>query len=336
MKTSIYQLLTLLFITSLFTSCVSYRKYEDLQLSKSSLDLKLNELRQKEENASSQNMNLSTQVKEQMEQNAVLKEDLKRTKEQYATLDETNRDLMARYDRMLSQNERVIATTSSEKADLTERLSQKGQELDKRERELQNLELEIKNKETLLAKKEDDVNQLKGDLSAREKRVQELEAAIAEKEAKLTALREKVNKALLGFSSADLSVREQNGKVYVSLSQNLLFKSGSKSINSAGKDAIRKLGTVLSANPDIAIMVEGHTDSDGDEKLNWNLSADRALSVVQVLIDGGVQPQHITAAGRGEHFPVASNDSSDGKAQNRRTEIILSPKLDDLFDIINN
>lgn len=332
----INQLLLLLFLMSTFSSCVSYRKYEDLLLSKGSVELSNDELKQKEQLASSRNLKYEADLREVTNQNVVLKADLERLQLQYKTLDETNRDLLMRYDRMLAQNEQVIATSSSEKANLTERLSKKEHELDKRERELQDLEAEIKKKEGELAKKESDVGQLKGDLSAREKRVKELEAAIAEKDAKLTALREKVNKALLGFSATDLTVREENGKVYVSLSQNLLFKSGSKYINSEGKDAIRKLGTVLSSNPDIAIMVEGHTDTDGDAKSNWELSTGRANSVVQILVDSGIQPQRVTAAGRGEHFPIATNDTSEGKAQNRRTEIILTPKLDDLFDILKN
>ena len=318
------------FVAIIFLSgCVSYQKYEDLQLAKSAVDLKNSELQQELTDSASRSVGMNQELKELKEANATLKSDLEGARLQYQLLNQSNKDLLMRYEKMLQQNEQVIATTSSEKKDLTERLAEKELELNKREEELEQLANEIKEKEKNVA-------QLQSELSEREKRVKELEMAIAEKDNKLAALREKVNQALLGFSAADLSVREEKGKVYVSLSQNLLFRSGSKTINSAGKDAIRKLGMVLSTNPDIAIMVEGHTDSDGDANLNWDLSVGRATSVVKELEKSGIAPQQITAAGRGEYFPIASNDTSDGKAQNRRTEIILSPNLDALLDIINN
>ena len=255
------------------------------------------------------------------------REDLRTLQNRYDQLNKANEDLLKRYDRMLDQNEQMLESSSDERQKLMAQLTLKEQELDRRERQLQQLETEIE-------QREEETEALRQSLVEREARVNELESAIAEKEEKLNALRERINQALLGFSDADLTVREQNGKVYVSLSQNLLFPSGSKTINSAGKDAIQKVAEVLKNNPDIAITVEGHTDTDGDAAFNWDLSVGRATSVVKVLTANGVDPQRITAAGRGEFYPVASNDTAKGKAQNRRTEIILTPKLEALYELI--
>lgn len=272
---------------------------------------------------------LSEQLRSANAQLAQLESDLKFQRERYSQLQTDNQEVLARYDRIIKENEQLLAATSDEKAALTTALAEKQRELDQRERQLRKLELEAGNKEARLS-------QLSTDLEAREARVRELESAIEEKDAKLTALRERVNQALLGFSAADLQVTEKNGKVYVSLSQNLLFPSGSKTINASGRNALAKVAEVLRTNPDINITVEGHTDSDGDPGFNWDLSVGRATAVVKELTRNGVDPKNVTASGRGEYFPVATNETVPGKAQNRRTEIILEPNLDALYELINN
>lgn len=180
------------------------------------------------------------------------------------------------------------------------------------------------------------------DLAMREQRVMELEQIIAEKESAVVALRNKVSQALLNFAENDLSIEVRNGKVYVSLSEDLLFQSGSASVDPKGVDALRKLAGVLVENPDINIMVEGHTDdvplnrSSPYLKDNWDLSVLRATSIVRILTNAGVSPASVTASGRGEFIPLASNETAEGRAANRRTEIILSPKLDELFQLLES
>jgi len=311
------------------SSCVSYQKYEDTLAERNRFESEMNRQSSELEQAQQLIKQLQDDYAKQSRKLEEVKEDLQVSRERYEQLDHANRDLLDRYDRMLKQNERLLETSSDEKKELLSELTAKQIELDRRERELRALEQQIE-------QREEDVKELQAGLQEREQRVQELESAIAEKEEKLNALKSKINEALLGFSDTDLSVREENGKVYVSLSQNLLFSSGSKYINASGKEAIAKLAQVLKSNPDIAITVEGHTDTDGDAAFNWDLSVGRATSVVKELTKNGVDPKRITAAGRGEFYPVATNDTSAGKAQNRRTEIILSPKLDALYNIINN
>ena len=144
--------------------------------------------------------------------------------------------------------------------------------------------------------------------------------------------------ALVGFSANDLTVTQKNGKVYVSLSENLLFPSGSAVVNPQGKEALSKLADVLNVNPDISVDIEGHTDSIPIRKKyedNWALSTARAISIVRILVnDYKVDPVRVIASGHSQYDPVDTNSTEEGRARNRRTEIILSPKLDELYKLL--
>jgi chemotaxis protein MotB len=181
----------------------------------------------------------------------------------------------------------------------------------------------------------------KGDqLLAREKKLTELEAIIRRQDSITNALNDIVKKALLSFNSDELTVEMKNGKVYVSLSDKLLFKSGSADVEEKGMDAIKKLSDVLNKNADIDILIEGHTDDKPIKTAtfsdNWDLSTARANNIVRLLIDAHhVDPKRLTAAGRSEFQPRANNETVEGRAKNRRTEIVLTPKLDELYKLIN-
>jgi chemotaxis protein MotB len=177
------------------------------------------------------------------------------------------------------------------------------------------------------------------ELEAREKRLTELQSIINSQDSLLNALNDVVKKALLSFKSDEISVEMKNGKVYISLSDKLLFRSGSAAVEEQGREAIKKLAEVLIKNPDIDVLIEGHTDSIPIKTVkyedNWSLSADRALSIVRLLSEvNSVPPQRLVAAGRGEFYPRATNTTPEGRAKNRRTEIILTPKLDELYKLI--
>ena len=199
---------------------------------------------------------------------------------------------------------------------------------------------ELEKAQKALAIKEKVTAELEMSLQEREKRVNELEAVIEAQEVKSKVLKDRLANALLGFNESDLTVEQRDGKVYVSLSQDLLFASGSATINSKGKSALAKLAEVMMKNTDIDITIEGHTDNvpfrgRGDIKDNWDLSVLRSTAIVRELIKNGVAPKQILASGRGEHFPISDNSTKEGRANNRRSEIILSPKLDELYNIIN-
>jgi chemotaxis protein MotB len=154
------------------------------------------------------------------------------------------------------------------------------------------------------------------------------------------ALKNKMAEALKGFSSNDLSVIQKNGKVYVSLSENLLFPSGSAVVNKKGVDALSKLAAVLNLNNDVAINIEGHTDSipiKGRYKDNWDLSTARANAIVRILVDNyKVDPLRVMASGHSRYDPVDTNSTPEGRSKNRRTEIILSPKLDEMYKLLES
>ena len=176
-------------------------------------------------------------------------------------------------------------------------------------------------------------------LAEREATINELQAEIKAQNDRVSALLQSVKDALLGFSSDELTVTEKNGKIYVAMSDKLLFESGSAQVNKQGKEALGKLAEVLKKQHDIDVFIEGHTDNKPIKtvqfKDNWDLSVVRATSVVRILTkDYGVNPLQILPCGRGEFMPVDNNESVEGRAHNRRTEIIMAPKLDKLMDIL--
>ncbi len=184
-------------------------------------------------------------------------------------------------------------------------------------------------------------NQKLGDsLIIREAKVDELERIVAESQRAIGQLKNNLNAALLDFGSNDLTIEQRNGKIYVSLSEQLLFKSSSIQIDPKGQKALQQLAEVLKSTPDIDILIEGHTDNvpiSGSSKYlqdNWDLSVLRATSIVKILVKSGVSPDALTPAGRGQFLPVATNDTADHKAQNRRIEIIITPDLYKLFAIL--
>jgi chemotaxis protein MotB len=173
-------------------------------------------------------------------------------------------------------------------------------------------------------------------------RLNELEALIAAKEAAMKKLKDTLSKALNGFEGKGLTVEQKNGKVYVSMENKLLFNSGSWAVGTEGKKAVVELGKVLGDNPDLSVLIEGHTDDDpyggsGPIANNWDLSTKRATAIVAILSENGkINKQKLTAAGRGEFSPLTSNASAEGKAKNRRIEIILTPNLDEIAEMLNS
>jgi chemotaxis protein MotB len=179
-------------------------------------------------------------------------------------------------------------------------------------------------------------------LAEREKKVQELEQVLANKDKAVLDLKNKISNALLNFKENDISVKVKNGKVYVSLAEQLLFQSGSTEVDSKGVSALQQLAKALKDQKDINIMVEGHTDNVPIARKsqymndNWDLSVMRATSITKILTKAGVSPSQVTASGKGEYSPLASNDNPQNKQKNRRTEIIITPNLDELFKILEN
>ncbi|MVN75568.1 OmpA family protein [Hymenobacter sp. HMF4947] len=244
-----------------------------------------------------------------------------------------------------SCNQKEIAALQQQNSELTKSRDQLQAEraalqLEK-ERTETSLNANLLNKSSQLNQLNQTLGTTEQDLAGKNARVAEMQRILDEKDAATKALRQKVSDALLGFNSNDLQVNVKNGKVYVSLSEQLLFKSGSTKVDPAGQDALIKLANALTGNKDINILVEGHTDNVpikgvvNGAKDNWDLSVLRATEITRLLTSAGIDPTQITPSGRGQYLPVVANDSPQNKAMNRRTDIILTPKLDELFSILN-
>lgn len=241
-------------------------------------------------------------------------------------------ELSSAYDLLASKNSRNMAEKAKETKSLLKQLEQAQNNLLIKEDELNELS-------NSLAEKEEALEKAQKELEARSDRVAELESIINKKDSMVTALKMRISKALIGLEGEGLTILQKNGKVYISLEEDLLFASGKYQVGAAGISALNKLASALANQNDLEILVEGHTDSipisKGLVKDNWDLSVLRATAVVKVLMSNpNLNPTQLTAAGRGEHLPFQSNAAAEGRAANRRIEIILAPNLDDLFDLL--
>ena len=201
---------------------------------------------------------------------------------------------------------------------------------------------QLEAKEKALAAEKERLNKLSADLKKGTDRVNELESIMAAKEAAMKKLKDALTKSLKAFEGKGLTVNQRDGKVYVSMENKLLFESGSWAVGPEGKKAVVLVGSVLAQNPQISVLIEGHTDNDkfagavGQIENNWDLSTKRATAIVNILSENkGVKKENLTAAGRGEFAPLMSNDTPEGKSKNRRIEIILTPKLDEISKMLN-
>ena len=327
MNTLLKQSVLLLLTASLSVSCVSKKVFEDLES-------KYARLRK-------ENRGLSSDLAE-------AKKELKRYKTDYedtkAMLDATTTErdklatdytatqaaletLQASYDALEENSSASIAENSQKNRELLAELEEKQRLLTENQ--------------TALDAEQRRLEQLQRDLAERSARIDELEGLIAAKDANLRKLKDAISKALTDFEGKGLTVEQRDGKVYVSLENKLLFDSGSWTVGANGRTAVVELGKVLGTNPDIAVLIEGHTDNvpytgSGNLKGNWDLSAKRATAIVNILRENKeIDPKNLTAAGRGEYAPVAPNDTPDNKAKNRRIEVILTPKLDEVTKLLN-
>lgn len=302
-----------LLVLALSTSCVSKKIYNDLEN-------KFADLKKENRSLADENSNLQQgKNKAELERDGLKtdldknKADLAKFKAEYAAAQEQFKALQDSYAALEKNSSDALQSNLKKNRDLLGQLDEKGKALA--------LEQER--------------------LSKSAQRLQELEDLIAAKEASMKKLKETLSKALNSFEGKGLTVEQKNGKVYVSMENKLLFNSGSWAVGSEGKKAVVELGKVLGDNPDIAVLIEGHTDDDafsasGPIADNWDLSTKRATAIVAILSENKkINKQNLTAAGRGEFSPLASNATADGKAKNRRIEIILTPRLDAIAEMLD-
>lgn len=311
-----------LIVVSLTTSCVSKKIYNELEN-------KLTDLKKENRTLIDANDDL-TKSKNQLEldlnatktERDKLKAERDKLAADFSASDKNLKALQASYNALEKNSDAALKSNMDKNREL---LSQ------------------LEAKEKTLATEQDRLNKLKSELESSSKRLAELESYIAAKEASMQKLKETLSKSLKAFEGKGLTIEQRNGKVYVSMENKLLFQTGSWAVNEEGKKAVVLVGKVLSDNPDISVLIEGHTDNDkilgsigGGVENNWDLSTKRATAIVNILSENkGINKQNLTAAGRGEFAPLMSNDSPEGKAKNRRIEIVLTPKLDEISKMLN-
>lgn len=319
MKKAFFLLLT----AGSLSACVSQKQHDAVLTDRTRLEKETQSQQKTIEQLTGQNDALNTEMESLRSEKASLQEDAEKASQEIKQAQDRIVQLNALIDDLVKTNEAISNNSMAENARLA--------------RELKQNELLVKKKEAELVEIEKRLKVTEADLEAREKKVKELQATLDAKDAAVKKLKDAVAKALLGFQNSGLTVVEKNGKVYVSLSEQLLFRTGSSAVDPRGRSAIQELGKVLESNPEISILVEGHTDDQGSDQVNWDLSVQRATSIVKILIENGkIDPARITAAGRGKHQPLDPAKTAEARSKNRRTEIILTPKLDDLFRIIES
>lgn len=328
-------LLGLSAIAIVSVSCVSGKKYASLEATSKQF---MNE----RDTLKTNNLLLEMSNRELEAKISALEKEIRTIKQEIQTV-ESERDkaledynkLSARYNDLQNAQDELIRGNVKETQRLLAELSAAQENLQKKEDLLRQLGQNLDNKKATL-------DELTFELDKRNARLAELEKVLDAQKRIVQDLKNKVSEALLGFENNGLTVTQKDGKVYISLDEKLLFKSASWDIDVNGRNALKKLASVLEKNPGIQVMIEGHTDNvpynPGNSQLkdNWDLSVKRATTVVRVLLEGSkIKPERLTAAGRSEYIPVDSRNTSDARQKNRRTEIILTPDLTELYELIN-
>ena len=320
------KILTLTALIIALTSCVTMQKHKDLQA-------KYDETSERAARLERANLEQGILINELRAEIARLREQLATLQNAYDEMEADHRfastsleNLQKEYDELNARFTTAVSGNRQENQRLLQELNAARENLLRRENEVNEKQREL---ERLLA-----------EFREKEARVNELQGILDKKESELRSIRDKIMEALGGFADRGLTVYTKDGKVYVSMDERLLFASGQWTVNAEGQRAIREVATVLAQNPEISIMVEGHTDNvpmrgRGDVRDNLDLSVLRATAITRILLENkGIAPSRVTSAGRGEWLPLVDNDSPANRARNRRSEIILTPNLDELMKLI--
>ncbi len=315
----------ILAILVMVSSCVSKAKYDRLMEARNRCTADSTELALKDQNCNEQLAGTLAMLSASQGWNQKLVLDsiesasaIARLNKQVAEITDLNKQSL---DKIRKENEAILKELELK----NEAIKEKEKLLDEREKEI-----DVQNHQNQV---------LATELALREQRVKELEAAISAKDSAVELLRNKLLNALQGYTGSGLSVTSRDGRVYVSMEEKLLFASGSVTVGEKGEKALLDLSAALKNNKDIDIMVEGHTDnqpiSAGQIKDNWDLSVLRATTITRILTQkGGLENTRVLPAGRGEYMPVSDNKTAEGRAKNRRTEIVVTPNMDKIMQII--
>lgn len=333
-KKSIIPIVIILFSVLGF-SCVSSKQFKEIQAQNENLQAERDKLKAENEKLTVSNTEISSKISDLKDELAKLErekssrtDELERMEKEYQLMKRGYFDLQRAQEELVKGNNRE-----------TRRLLK---ELQLTQEDLQSREDRLRDLEKSLGEKKRNLEELQYEVDKRNARLLELEQILNQKDEMMAELKSKVSKALLGFENNGLTITQKNGKVYVSMDEKLLFKTGSWAVGQRGVQAIKNIARVLEQNTDINVTIEGHTDNvpynskSGQIQDNWDLSVKRATSIVKILLDNSsIDPKRVTASGRGEFYPVDNSNSQEARQKNRRTEIILTPDLDELYQILD-
>lgn len=339
----IKNILYLSLAAGIFTSCVPQRLLEEAQTKQKACETELAALR-------SNSMSNEVKVKEFGEQNTRLNKDMEGIKKDTSVMGNNYRILTAKYEKLNQLNDQLmdklnhqLKNSETDNAKLSTDLQSTQAKLLKKEDDLNALSLQLNTQALDLSRHKRSLDSVSAQLVQREKRVNELEGILKQKDQAAADLKKKLSDALFNFENKGLTITQKNGKIYVSMDESLLFASGKTAVEPKGVEALKNLAKVLEQNPDINVMVEGHTDDVpmhgvGGIKDNWDLSVLRATSVTRIILQSSpnIDQKRISSSGRGEFFPLDPAKTPDARKKNRRTEIILTPKLDELLKVLGN
>jgi chemotaxis protein MotB len=305
--------------------CVSQKKYDTLLSAKDAIQKEYATLR----NARNERNDMADSLFKTSSALTIALQDIDDWKGRYLTYVQTNEQITKELDNLKQQNQALTDAAATSDDRMKQEISDRMKELDARERDLRKIESSLQTKEGT-------IDGLKKILSENEFKIKELSDALKAKDVQMAEIQQNIADILRGFTTTELTIRQANGKVYVLLSEALLFGKGKTEVGTRGNEALKKLATVLNASPDVEIGVEGHTDSDGSADAHWQLSTTRAVNVAKILVGAKVEAKRIVASGRSSYQPIVPNDSEINKAKNRRLEIILSPRMDELYNLLKN
>jgi chemotaxis protein MotB len=322
-----------LFVLALITACVPPTKFKTLQQQHADCQQEREKLKTENDKIMAETQEIESSLETTRKELQKTQADNKSCREELSALQQQHYLTSKDYDDLKEAQQALLKGSEKEIRRLMSDLQGSQQDLEQKEMELNKLS-------ATLDEKKKNIELIENELNQRNARLAELENVLNEQEAAMRSLKKSVSEALTGFENQGLTVSQKNGKVMVSLEEKLLFPSGSTTVDPRGVSALKKLAGVLEKHPDISIMIEGHTDDvpvipGSSFKDNWDLSVLRATSIVRILLQGtSIDPKRLAASGRGEFFPVDPAKTPEARQKNRRTEIILSPKLEELYKLI--
>jgi chemotaxis protein MotB len=335
MTKSIFALIGSIAIVISVVSCVSGKKYASLEDTSKQFMNERDTLKTDNIGLEMKNRELEAKMASLEKEIASVQQEISKAEGERDKAVEDYNSLSGKYNELQNAQEDLIKGNVKETQRLLAELGAAQENLQKKEDLLRQLGQNLDTKKASL-------DEMTFELEKKNARLAELQKVLDAQKKIVLDLKNKVSEALLGFENNGLTVTQKDGKVYISLDEKLLFKSASWDIDANGRNALKKLASVLEKNPGIQVTIEGHTDNvpynPGNSQLkdNWDLSVKRATTVVRVLLDGSkIKPERLTAAGRSEYLPVDKSNTPDARQKNRRTEIVLTPDLTELYQLIN-